>query len=145
MFRRAGSDEVFRGGVAIGDRVLDLAKLAGTSVLSGDAANACAAAAESTLNRFMAMGLPAWSALRLALSQALRASSPHESAVRACLIAQSDVEYAVPAHIGDRHPDDSDGCQSLFDIIDFDRAYHAFDLLHLLVTILFLSQPGLIR
>ena len=101
VFRRADSDEVFRGGVAIGDRVLDLAKLAGTSVLSGDAANACAAAAESTLNRFMAMGLPAWSALRLALSQALRASSPHESAVRACLIAQSDVEYALPAHIGD--------------------------------------------
>ncbi len=101
VFRREGADEVFRGGVAIGDQVLDLAKLAGTSVLSGDAAGACTAAAESKLNHLMAMGQPAWSALRLALSRALRTDSPHEPQIRACLIAQSDVEYALPAHIGD--------------------------------------------
>ena len=101
VFRRTGSNEAFRGGVAVGDQVLDLAKLASTSVLSGDAAEACTAASESTLNRLMAMGSPAWSALRLALSRALRTGSSHESAVRACLIAQNDVEYAVPAHIGD--------------------------------------------
>ena len=101
VFRRVGSNEAFRGGVAIGNQVLDLAKFAGTSVLGDDTAKACAAAAESTLNRLMAMGLPAWSALRLALSRALRVGSSHESTVRACLIAQNDVEYAVPAHIGD--------------------------------------------
>ena len=101
VFRRAGSNEVFRGGVAIGDQVLDLAALSVASVLSGVAANGCAAAAERTLNRFMAMGSASWSALRVALSRALRAGSTHEAQVRACLIAQSDVEYIVPAHIGD--------------------------------------------
>ena len=101
VFRRAGSNEVFRGGVAIGDQLLDLAALSLASVLSGVAANGCAAAAERTLNRFMAMGSASWSALRLALSRALRAGSTHEAQVRACLIAQSDVEYTVPAHIGD--------------------------------------------
>ena len=101
VFRRAGSDEVFRGGVAIGDQVLDLAALSGAGMLSGAAADSCAAAVDSTLNRFMLMGSASWSALRLALSQALRAGSAHEARVRACLIAQSDVEYTVPAHIGD--------------------------------------------
>ncbi len=101
VFRRADSGEVFRGCVAIGDQVLDLAMLARTSVLTGDAVEACEAAAEPTLNRLMAMGQPAWSALRLALSRALRTGSPHESVVRTCLISQRDVEYAVPAHIGD--------------------------------------------
>ncbi len=101
VFRRAGSNEVFRGGVAIGDRVLDLAAPSLAPVLSGAAANGCLAAAESTLNRFMAMGFASWSALRLALSRALRAGSAHEAQVRACLIAQREVEYAVPAHIGD--------------------------------------------
>ena len=101
VVRRKGSNEAFRGGVAIGDWVLNLAALATTSMLSGDAAAACEDAGASTLNRFMSMGPPTWSALRLALSRALRVGSAHESQVRSCLIAQSDVEYAVPAHIGD--------------------------------------------
>ncbi|MEO7253737.1 MAG: fumarylacetoacetase [Casimicrobium sp.] len=101
VFRRAGSDEGFRGGVAIGDEVLDLAKLARSLVLSGVAAEACSAAAEPTLNRLMAMGQATWSALRLAVSQALRTGSPHEAIIVGCLIAQSDVEFALPAHIGD--------------------------------------------
>ena len=101
VFRRVGSSEAFRGGVAIGDQVLDLAALAATSLLSGGAAAACKAASESTLNRFMSMGNASWSALRLALSRALRSSSAFESQVRACLIAEGNVEYAVPARIGD--------------------------------------------
>ena len=101
VFRCVGSNEVFRGGVAIGDQVLDLAKLASASVLSGDADRACAVAAEPTLNRFMALGQPTWTALRMALSRVLRTGSEHASEVRACLIAQDDVEYALPAHIGD--------------------------------------------
>jgi len=103
VFRRAGSGEAFRGGVAIGDQVLDLTALAATSLLSGNAVAACEAARESTLNRFMSMGHASWSALRLALSRALRSGSgsAHESQVRACLIAQDDVEYTVPAQIGD--------------------------------------------
>ncbi|TCP14559.1 fumarylacetoacetate hydrolase [Crenobacter luteus] len=101
VFRRAGSGEPFRGGVAIGDAIVDLAKLAEAGVLDGAAAAALAAAAQPSLNDFMAQGQAAWSALRLALSRALRAGSPLEGALRECLVAQADAEYTVPARIGD--------------------------------------------
>ncbi|MDN0082774.1 fumarylacetoacetase [Crenobacter sp. SG2305] len=101
VFRRAGSDEAFRGGVAIGDEIVDLAALAATGVIEGEAAAALAACTGPMLNDFMALGQPAWSALRLALSRALRTGSALEAAVRGCLVAQAEAEYAVPARIGD--------------------------------------------
>ncbi len=101
VFRRAGSSEAFRGGVAIGDQVLDLAALRAAGLLTGDAAGACAAAAKPSLNDFMAMGSTAWSALRLALSRLLRVGAAQKASVQACLLAQRDVEYSVPAKIGD--------------------------------------------
>ena len=72
VFRRAMSDEPFRGGVAIGDQVIDLAWLHRARILTGDAAAACEAAADTTLNRLMAMGSAASSSLRLALSRVSR-------------------------------------------------------------------------
>ena len=80
-FRRKGSDEAFRGGVAIGDQVIDLAKLSKLNVLTGDAKTAADAASEATLNTFMGLGKQYWSALRLALSKALRAGSEHQQAL----------------------------------------------------------------
>ena len=107
-FRRAGSDEAFRGGVAIGDQIVDLAALNNAylqgslgDLLTAEAAIALAAAAQSSLNELMSLGSIHWSALRLALSRGLRAGSAHESVIAACLIAQSDAEYALPARIGD--------------------------------------------
>ena len=55
----------------------------------------------AALNAFMAMGPTAWSALRLALSRALRAGSTQTERLRACLVPQAQAEYAVPAAIGD--------------------------------------------
>ncbi len=101
VFRRAGSDESFRGGVAIGDHIVDLSRLHRARLLGGDAADACEAAAEPTLNAFMAKGSAASSALRLALSRLLRVGSTHESEMLACLVLQNDVVYALPAHVGD--------------------------------------------
>jgi fumarylacetoacetase len=101
VFRRAGTTEAFRGGVAIGDQVLDLAALHRTALLSDNAALACAAASQSSLNDFMATGHGAWSALRLALSRLLRSGSAHQSKLQSCLVAQSSVEFSVPAKIGD--------------------------------------------
>lgn len=101
VFRRKGTNEAFRGGVAIGDQVLDLAVLHGAAVLSDEAARACAAAAESSLNHFMSMGNAAWSALRLALSRLLREGSAQQSTLHTCLVAQSGVEFSVPAKVGD--------------------------------------------
>ncbi|MCG7560698.1 MULTISPECIES: fumarylacetoacetase [unclassified Pseudoalteromonas] len=100
-FRRKDSAEEFRGGVAIGDQVLDLAVVAGAGIFSGEAQDAVEAANAPKLNEFMGMGQNYWSALRLALSRALREGSEHQGALEAALVAQSDVEYALPCHIGD--------------------------------------------
>ena len=101
VFRRKGSTEAFRGGVAIGDQIVDLAAVAQTGIFSGAAAEAAQAGAEERLNTLMGLGQPAWSALRLALSRGLRAGSEQQSALQACLVPQQDAEYSVPARIGD--------------------------------------------
>ncbi len=100
-FRRAGSNEAFRGGVAIGDHVLDLAAVAKLAIFDGLAQEAVEATAQTTLNTFMGMGQAHWSALRLALSKALRAGSEHEQVLSDALIAQAEVEFDLPCHIGD--------------------------------------------
>ncbi|MGH8697810.1 MAG: fumarylacetoacetase [Burkholderiales bacterium] len=101
VFRRRGSSEAFRGGVAIGDQVLDLAAAHRAGAFSGEAAAAAASCTAPSLNAFMAMGPRAWSALRLGLSRALREGSPQEQRLRGCLVPQGQVEFAVPAQIGD--------------------------------------------
>ncbi len=100
-FRRQGSDEAFRGGVAIGDQVIDLAALATQDLFSGLAQAACEAGAQGKLNALMALGPTAWSALRLALSRALRIGATQQAALTTCLVPQTEIQYTVPAHIGD--------------------------------------------
>ncbi|MDK1287046.1 fumarylacetoacetase [Pseudoalteromonas umbrosa] len=100
-FRRKGSNEEFRGGVAIGDQVLDLAAVAAANIFDGVAQEAVEAANAQALNEFMGLGKAHWSGLRLALSRALREGSEHQSALESALVAQDDVEYALPCHIGD--------------------------------------------
>lgn len=99
VFRRKDSDEAFRGGVAIGDEIVDLKALAGKDYFSGDAKMALDAAAQQKLNDLMALPHTYWSALRLALSQLLREGA--SESLDGLLVAQSDAEYDVPAHIGD--------------------------------------------
>jgi fumarylacetoacetase len=101
IFRRKGSNEEFRGGVAIGNQVLDLNAVINAGILQGDALNAATAANAPALNEFMGMGKQYWSALRLALSDALSAGSEHQAALESALVAQDDVEYSMPCHIGD--------------------------------------------
>lgn len=103
VFRRQGSDEAFRGGVAIGDKVICLASLAQSATLHGLAAQAATACAEPALNAFFAMGPTAWTALRHALFDALKggASGPATEAVRASLVPLADIEHTVPTRIGD--------------------------------------------
>ncbi len=99
--RRKNSNEAFRGAVAIGDQVIDLAKLNELAIFSGDAQTAIAAASNTTLNEFMSLGQQYWSALRLALSKALREGSEHQTKLSEALIAQADIEFALPCRIGD--------------------------------------------
>ena len=101
VFRRKGSAEPFRGGVAIGDMVLDVGAVHAAGVFSGEAATAAAHAAGDSLNGLLATGPRAWSALRMALSRMLRAGAREAAPLARCLVPQSDVEYTVPARIGD--------------------------------------------
>ena len=100
-FRTKNTNEKFRGGVAIGDQVIDLAKLSHLNIFTGDAKAALDAASESTLNTFMGLGEQYWSALRLALSKALREGAQQQKEMQSTLIAQADIEFSLPCRIGD--------------------------------------------
>jgi fumarylacetoacetase len=100
-FRRAGGGEAFRGGVAIGDQVLDLAALHELAPFTGPAAEALGACSAPSLNALMGAGAQAVSALRAALSQALRAGATQGAALRPLLVPQAAAEYRVAADIGD--------------------------------------------
>ena len=101
VFRRADRNEAFRGGVAIGDQILDLAAVHRLRLLSGQAAQAMAACALPTLNEFMALGPDAWSAVRAGVSRLLRPDAHEAAQLRSTLIPQSEAQFTVPARIGD--------------------------------------------
>ena len=104
VFRLPGNPHAFRVGVAIGDQIVDLTAahaqsvFADADVLAQAGVLACCA---PRLNAFMALGPMVWSALRLALSRALREGAPQQAALQSCLVPQAGVQYAVPARIGD--------------------------------------------
>ena len=100
-FRRAGSDEPWRIGVAIGDRVLDLAAARTAGGWDTEVAALLGPLAAGDLNTFMALGAPARRRLRAALSEALEVSSARRDALVGALLAQADLELTVPCAIGD--------------------------------------------
>ncbi|MBK9234672.1 MAG: fumarylacetoacetase [Rhodoferax sp.] len=102
-FSRAHSQEAFRVGVAIGDQILDLTAAYASGAFNGsdDALAATQACCVPTLNALMDLGPSAWSALRLALSRALRLGAPEQALLAPCLLPQDQAEFAVPARIGD--------------------------------------------
>lgn len=97
VFRRRGSDEAFRGGVAIGTQILDLGGVADAGLLGGAAAAAVALARGPALNALMQAGFAASSALRAALFAALRSGSALQSRLEALLVPQSAAEMTLPA------------------------------------------------
>src|SRR5574343_525679 len=96
VFRRQGPQAAFRGGVAIGDQVVDLDALARSGVFQGAVAQALSAAAQPQLNGLLALGPVAWSGLRHALFDALiaGAAGPATDAVRQALVPQNAVAYS---------------------------------------------------
>jgi fumarylacetoacetase len=103
VFRRAGSPEALRGCVAIGDQVIDLAALAATRLLEGQALAAARACAQPVLNDFFALGPAAWRALRHALFALLKddAAPATVDGLRCCLVAQTDATFGLPTRVGD--------------------------------------------
>ena len=100
-FRRSGSDEALRGGVAIGDQVLDLELALERSPWPSGAAELLEPLAAGDLAGFMAVGRPAWRALRAALSAALAEGSETGPFLELCLLPQAQAEMALPCRIGD--------------------------------------------
>jgi fumarylacetoacetase len=103
VFRRQGEEEAFRGGMAIGDQIVDLAALWSTRLLTGEAQHACELATRPRLNALMAAGDPAWRALRHGVFDLLRlhGSEATQASVRACLVPQEQAVYCLPSHVGD--------------------------------------------
>ncbi|HEY9236770.1 MAG TPA: fumarylacetoacetase [Phenylobacterium sp.] len=90
-----------RGGVAIGDQILDLAKAAASALLAGEAKIAAEAAAAATLNSFLALPAAARRALRRRLSDLLAAGAAEAGEVKTWLYSARDCTMHLPASIGD--------------------------------------------
>jgi fumarylacetoacetase len=101
VFTSRGGADPPRGGVAIGDQVLDLAALGATGLLQRGARSACDAAALDSLNAFMEMGAPAWRDLRHALFRLLRTDADAETQrrVRGCLVPMAEAEMGLPVTV----------------------------------------------
>ena len=87
-----------RGGIAIGDHVLDVSTLA--TVMDGDARRAAQAMAQATLNDFLALGTAPRQALRRAVF-AMLSDSSMQTTVRPALLHADECELHLPATIGD--------------------------------------------
>jgi fumarylacetoacetase len=100
-FRRRGSDEPWRIGVAIGDQVLDLKLAAEQCPWPREAAELLEPLARGDLNAFMDRGPEARRTLRTALSAALTEGSEQGPFLELCLVPQADAEMSLPCRVGD--------------------------------------------
>jgi fumarylacetoacetase len=106
VFRRAGSDESPRVGVAIGDEVLDVAACHAAGLFNDadpEALRALMACATPSLNALMALGAAPRRALRSLLTNLLRSdTAAHvQQTAQYALVRQSDAELLLPAQVGD--------------------------------------------
>lgn len=94
-----------RGGVAIGDMILDLAAALEAGLFSGAARDAAEAAAGPTLNPLLALGAPARRALRQRVSDMLDAQGAERATLETLagrlLHRAADCTMHLPAAIGD--------------------------------------------
>ncbi|MGH8219174.1 MAG: fumarylacetoacetase [Steroidobacteraceae bacterium] len=99
-----GGEDMFRGGVAIGDQILDLRAALEAGLFTGQAAAAAQAACGTTLNALMGLPRTAVSALRARLSDLLRVDGADSQTVRSrgseLLVPMSAVRMEFPAVIG---------------------------------------------
>jgi fumarylacetoacetase len=90
-----------RGGVAIGDNILDLAAAAGSGLFAGEAARAAQAASGASLNAMFALGAEPRRALRRRLAELLTVSSAERALVEECLYPAEECTMQMPAGVGD--------------------------------------------
>ena len=101
VFRRAGSQEGFRPGVAIGEQIVDLLAMRDAGLLPPDVAASLSGCEHGELNAFMAQGRAARVALRHTLSRSLSEGSVQQAVLQTVLFPQADAHYAVPCRIND--------------------------------------------
>ena len=103
VFRRAGGEA--QGGVAIGDRIVDLAAGLREELFDGNAGIAARAAAGGTLNPLMGLEPQMVSALRRRLSDLLTAGGADEASARSradqLLVPMAETALQMPAAVGD--------------------------------------------
>jgi fumarylacetoacetase len=99
VFRAARTTDGARVGVAIGDRVLDLARVHGAGLLRD--VDDRPALFQTSLNALMAAGPELRRALRRRLSELLREGNDELQRHPAALAPRADVELLLPARVGD--------------------------------------------
>ncbi|WP_122678169.1 fumarylacetoacetase [Pseudomonas viridiflava] len=90
-----------RGGVAIGDRILDLQAAVQAGVFVGPAAEVAAIASRDQLNDFFALGADARRTLRTELLHWLDETNPPQARAEQLLLSMSDCQMHLPARVGD--------------------------------------------
>ena len=93
VFRPRGQTR-YRGGVAIGDQIIDLSAANALNLFQDSAAVATALAAAPSLNGLMAAGPHTLALLRQALSCVLQQGAPADAQamLQSCLVPQSEAE-----------------------------------------------------
>jgi fumarylacetoacetase len=99
IFSASGGEP--RGGVAIGDRILDLGAAVANGLFTGEAARAAQAASGATLNPLLVLGANARRALRKRLSELLTLGSPEQTTVEPLLHAAEACTMHMPVRVGD--------------------------------------------
>jgi len=94
VFRTAGSGA--RGGVALGDRIIDLPALAGTGLLTGDALDAARAGSHDTLLPLLAAPPAAVSALRARIFALFSEGNDQRAAAETALVPMDEAELLMP-------------------------------------------------
>ncbi|MDY7109831.1 MAG: fumarylacetoacetase [Planctomycetota bacterium] len=105
VFRREGSDEAPRIGVAVGASVFDIQGAVEAGLLDEIGPEARCALSATTLNDFLALGRSSWTRTRRAISNLLAADTAtlrDNAELRSkLLIEQSQAEMLMPVAIGD--------------------------------------------
>ena len=100
-----GGGEAPRGGVAIGDSIVDLRACLDAGLFAADAATAAQAARGATLNPLMSLPRPLVAALRARLSDLLRIDAADSALLRTrastLLVPMQSARMELPAQIGD--------------------------------------------
>ncbi len=106
IFRRRGTTETPRGGVAIGDSVVDISACLAAGLFDdapADARQAAQACSQPTLNELMSLGTSPRRALRGALSSLLseKVSTHKRQTAQHALVKLAEAELFMPAAVGD--------------------------------------------